>query len=133
MADVIVKDSKIHGKGVFAARNFKKGEIVLKWDISHELTKEQLDKMPENEKRYVTFFNGKFVLMQPPERYVNHSCVANTYANNFCDVAKRDIKKGEEITADYAEEGVPDLNMKCKCGSKNCRGVIKSSAITNLQ
>jgi len=39
MADVIVKKSKIHGLGVFASRNFKKGEIIIKWDTSHKLTK----------------------------------------------------------------------------------------------
>jgi SET domain-containing protein len=128
MVNVIVKESKIHEKGVFASRNFKKGEVVLKWDISHELTKKEVDSMPEEEKRYVTFFDGKYVLMQPPERYVNHSCEANTHAENFCDVAKRDIMEGEEITADYAEEGVPDMNMKCKCGSKNCRGIIKTDS-----
>jgi len=128
MADIVVKESKIHGKGVFAARDFKKGEVVLKWDISHELTKKEVDEMPEEEKRYVVFFDGKYVLMQPPERYVNHSCDANTYADNFCDVAKRDINEGEEITADYVEEGVPDLNMVCNCGSKNCRKIIRTGS-----
>ncbi len=128
MVGVIVKKSKIHEKGVFASCNFKKGEVVLKWDISHELIKEEVNSMPEKQKSYVTFFNGKYVLMQPPEKYVNHSCEANTYADNFCDIAKRDIMAGEEITADYAEEGVPDINMKCKCGSKNCREIIKTAS-----
>ena len=39
--DVIIKKSKIEGKGVFAARDFKKGEIVVKWDISHQLSPEE--------------------------------------------------------------------------------------------
>jgi SET domain-containing protein len=128
MADVIVKESEIHEKGIFASRNFKKGEIVLRWDVSHELTKEEVDSISEAEKRYITFFDGKYVLMHSPERFVNHSCNANTYADNFCDVAKRDIRQGEEITADYAEEGIPKLNMVCKCGSKNCRGIIKTTS-----
>lgn len=49
--DVIVKKSKIDGKGVFAARDFKKGEIVIKWDISHELTPEEVKKTPRNRKK----------------------------------------------------------------------------------
>ena len=126
MPDVIVKKSKIEGKGVFAERKFKKGEIVLRWHTSHELTPEQVKKLSDEEKRYVTYFNGKYISLQPPEKYVNHSCEANTYADNFCDVAKRDINKGEEILADYAEEGIPGLKMKCKCGSKTCRGIIKT-------
>ena len=127
MAEVIMKKSKIEGLGVFASRNFKKGEVVIKWDISHQLTPEEIKKLPEKEKRYIAYLNGKYILMQPPARYVNHSCDANTSADNFCDVAKRDIKMGEEITGDYSEEGLPGEVIVCKCGSKNCRGVIRIS------
>jgi SET domain-containing protein len=125
MKGVIVKKSKIHSKGVFAERNFKKGEIVLKWNVSHRLTKEEVDRLQEEEKVYVSYVNGKYTLMQSPDRFVNHSCDANTYTDNFCDVAKKDIKKGEEITSDYSEDEIPGFEMKCNCGSKNCRGIIK--------
>ncbi|MBI2151219.1 SET domain-containing protein-lysine N-methyltransferase [Candidatus Woesearchaeota archaeon] len=126
MIDTIVKKSKVEGLGVFALRNFKKGEVVIKWDISQQLTPKSIKKIPEKDKRYVAHFNGKFILMQPPARFVNHSCDANTYANNFCDIAKRDIKKGEEITGDYSEEAISGEIMVCKCGSKNCRSIMKA-------
>ncbi|HLD43256.1 MAG TPA: SET domain-containing protein-lysine N-methyltransferase [Candidatus Nanoarchaeia archaeon] len=125
--DVVVKTSKIHGKGVFAFRSFKKGEIVLRWKPK-ELTKEQVEQVSEKEKPYVSFLDGKYLLEQPPERYVNHSCDPNTTVQNLCDVAKRDIKKGEEITSDYAETALPDLRMDCKCGSRKCRGVIETKS-----
>lgn len=125
MADVIAKKSKIEGKGVFALHDFKKGDVVIKWDISHQLTPEEVKKLPEKEKRYVSCLNGKYILMQSPSKYVNHSCDANTYAYNFCDMAKRNIKKGEEITGDYSEAEIPDFEMKCNCGSKNCRRIIR--------
>ncbi len=128
MEDIIVKKSKIHGKGVFASHIIKKGEIVVKWDISHQLTKEEVDRLSENEKGYVAYMGGKYILMQSPARYVNHSCDANTYAENFCDMAKRNIKKGEEITGDYAEESIPGQSFECKCGSKNCRRIIKTDS-----
>jgi uncharacterized protein len=39
--------------------------------------------------------------------------------------AIRDIKKGEEITYDYAtSETLNNWKMECKCGSKNCRKII---------
>jgi SET domain-containing protein len=129
MINVVVKKSEIHGNGVFAARNFKKGETVLKWDTSNELTKEEVRKLPEKEKRYITYLDGKFVLMKSPERYVNHSCDANTTAKNYCDVAVIDIKMGEEITANYSEECIPTLRMKCSCGSKKCRKIITNKAL----
>lgn len=125
MADVVVKKSKIHGKGVFAARDFRKGEVVLRWDISNELTKKEIEKLPEKERKYVTYLKGKYVLMKYPERYVNHSCKANTTPKNCCEIAVKDIKKGEEITTDYSEECAPNLRMKCSCGSRNCRGIIR--------
>jgi len=70
--------------------------------------------------------DGKYVIMQDPEKYVNHSCDANTTAKQFCDIAKRDIKKGEEITANYKEELSPSTEMKCNCGSKNCVGIVRN-------
>lgn len=122
---VIVKRSKINGKGVFAARNFKKNEPVLHWDLSKVLSKSAVSKLPAQTKKYVTYLNGKFVMMPSPEKYVNHSCEPNTTAKNFCDVAIRSIKKGEEITANYEEELLPGTFMRCHCGSKKCRKIIK--------
>lgn len=122
--DVVVKKSGIDGKGVFACRDFRKGEVVVKWDVSRELTLEEVEALPEAERKYVEHFKGKHILMQGPARFVNHSCNANTLAKDFCDVAIRDIKKGEEITTDYSKTMEKNAVMKCQCGSKNCRKVI---------
>ncbi len=125
MKDIIVKKSKIHGNGVFANRDFKKGEVVIKYNLKR-LTKEEFENLSEAEKHYTSYKNGKYFLFLPPARYVNHSCEANTNPMNESDIAIRDIKKGEEITADYTKENVPNLNMKCNCGSKNCKGIINN-------
>ena len=123
---VIIKNSSVDGKGVFALRDFKKGEIVLHWDISHTLPKEKVENMTKEERKYISFLDGKYVIMQESEKYVNHSCEPNTTAKNFCDVAIKDIKAGEEITADYTEELPPNTSMKCNCGSENCKKIIRS-------
>ena len=124
MADVIVKKSNIHGKGAFAARDFKKGEIVLRWDRSHMLTKKEAENFPKNLKKYVNYHKGAYLVMQSPERFVNHSCNPNTKVKDFGDIAIRDIKKGEQITSDYAVDASLDFEMKCNCGSKDCRRTI---------
>lgn len=130
MADIIIKKSKIEGLGVFAARNFKKREIVIKYTLPEVLTKEEVDQLPEKDKEYVQYAGeGKYILHQAPARFVNHSCDANTYSDHLSDIAKREIKKWEEITANYLDEKVPELNMVCKCASKNCCGVIKKVMI----
>ena len=122
--NVIIKKSKISGRGVFAARNFKKGEVVLDWRDSPVLTSEQLTKLPEDEKKFVYYGYEKPILVNPPARFVNHSCSPNTFIKDYRGIAKKDIKKGEEITEDYSLEHNPNFKLKCNCGSKNCKSII---------
>lgn len=129
--DIFIGKSKIHGLGRFAAHDFKGGEVVIKWDTHQQLTKEKVDNLSEKEKNNVSYINGKYILV-PPEGRINHSCNPNVYLHNFCYVAKKNIKKGEEITTDYRKESEYGFKMKCRCGSKNCRGIIKVEKIKNL-
>jgi SET domain-containing protein len=126
--DVVVKKPKIDKKGVFANRNFIKGEVVLKWNPK-KLSKSDADKLPQDEKHYLYKKGGIFYLMQHPERYVNHSCNANTIPKKLSDVAIRDIKRGEEITSDYGKDS--SVSFVCKCGSSNCIGTIKSKEVSD--
>ena len=122
MNDIEVKKSKIIGKGVFALRDFKKGEVVLKWNPK-SITKAEAENLPSAEKNYVLHRGRKFYIMQDPERFVNYSCESNTFTKDFSDIASRDIKKGEEITTTHDEE---DINaFECRCGSKKCKTIIK--------
>ncbi len=115
MNDVIVKKSKIRGLGVFAGKGFKKGEVVVKWDISDKITKKEYDS--SKDKKYLVKIGRNYIRMKAPAKYVNHSCAPNTTVKNFCDVAKKDIKKGEEITGSYSETG--QIDFKCNC--KKCK------------
>ena len=128
MADndgIAVLDSGIHGKGVFAIRRFQPGETVVKWDMSHPLTDAELKALPEHDLAYVTRCSGTFILMQPPAKFVNHSCDPNTRAtDDGRDVAIREIQPGDEITSDYHGQGFSGKRMTCRCGSQNCRGTF---------
>lgn len=84
--DVIVKKSGIEGKGVFAARDFKKGETVLTWHPK-SLTKNEFDNLSDSESRYRHKEGNSYSIMQTPERYVNHSCDPNTKPNDSSDIA----------------------------------------------
>lgn len=122
--DVFVRKSKIHGKGVFADRDFARGEVILRWRPKI-LKKSDVNKLSTKQKHYIYQVSGdKYFLMQPPEKYINHSCDANTRVKNNSDVAIRAIKKGEEITSNYIKEG-SFSSFTCKCGSKKCKGVIE--------
>ena len=121
MVNIIQKKSKIHGIDQFAARDFKKDELVIKWNTHKQLTKKEIDDLPEKEKQNISYINKQYISV-PPEGQINHSCDPNVYLLNFCYMAKRDIKKGEELTTNYKAESEPDYKFKCNCGSKKCNG-----------
>ncbi len=121
MQDIEVRESPIEGKGVFALRDFKKGERVVEWGERKVLSDSELAGLSEAERsRYVSFKDGKHLLSNEPARYVNHSCDSNTNPKDNGDVAIRDIKAGEEITSTYRDEGV-----SCNCGSLHCKGTLE--------
>ncbi len=49
---IIIKKSKINKKGVFAIRNFKKGEVVLKWNFKI-VEESEIDKLDNSQKQYI--------------------------------------------------------------------------------
>ncbi len=55
--DIIIKKSKINGKGVFATKDFKKGEIILKWK-PRLLNAEELKLLSKKEKTYTIQIDG---------------------------------------------------------------------------
>jgi SET domain-containing protein len=119
--DVEVRESKIQGLGLYALRAFESGEIVLRWDLSHTIPAEQLPSLSEQDRRYThPLDEQRILIVQPPERFVNHSCSNNSEVRNFSDVAIRRIEAGEEITSDYGSDG-SGVSFDCACASPNCR------------
>jgi len=91
--------------GVFANRDFKKGEIVVKYDLK-PLTKKEFENLPKKEKQFTHVHWEQIYLYLPPARYVNHSENPNTIQNlkERYDIASRDIQNGEEITTDSTND-----------------------------
>ncbi len=106
---IVIKKSSIgqFDKGVFANRDFKKGDVVIKYNLK-ALTKEEFGKLPKSEKKFTHEHRKQIYLYSIPERYVNHSTDPNTRQDlkKKCDVAIRDIKKGEEITTDSSKDDI---------------------------
>ena len=106
--DVIIKKSKVgqFDKGVFANRDFKKGEVVIRYSNLKQLTKKEFQNLSESEKQFTHKHWGVIYLYPSPARYVNHSTTPNTIQKlkRRYDVAIRDIKNGEEITTDSTKD-----------------------------
>ena len=58
---------------------------------------------------------------------VNHSCDASCWLDGVNVVARRSLKKGEQITLDYGTFcALPEMDeITCMCGASHCRGVIR--------
>jgi SET domain-containing protein len=127
--------------GVFAARPIRKGRRIAsginKEDYGLLRPWAVLDRCREPIRRKVRdFCVGTPLGFIPPEGfdfnrlsvewYINHSCDGNVGFNENGDfIARRNIRKGEEITYDYGlAESNPAFRMRCKCNARNCRGII---------
>ena len=95
------------------------------------ISRNEYEMLPQSERKYIDLQGDKILLVGDPERFVNHSCDPNTTPGDLCDIARRDIVAGEEITADYALFCNPDGGFECRCGKENCRGKIKAFNDTN--
>ena len=141
-AGVEVRQSPIHGSGVFATRTIPEDAIILEY-TGERINEAEIDvRYPEN----MDGLNHTFVFGIRHDlnidggaggnesRWINHSCEPNCDSFDrddriFIRAAKR-IRAGEELTYDYAiEAGEPitaDLMRRwpCVCGTKFCRGTV---------
>ena len=132
MSRVYLANSPIHGAGVFAVEAIPKGYPILRIDDSrivdeaHPLRPER----GEYEHHRDWLANGLVVLMQPPERHINHSCDPNTFVRTMHGAryvfALYDIAADEEITYDYCINSGGNTVWTCNCGSARCRQTIHS-------
>jgi len=94
---VYVKNSVIHGKGLFAKQTIKAGDII------GEIT----GKPARDDGPYVLWLDEdtrKAIEVQNVFKYINHNPKPNAcYYDDLTVVALRDIEKDEEITHHYGE------------------------------
>ncbi len=141
---IIVRNSRIHGKGVFAAKDIPKGTKIIEY-VGEWLTKKQAEKRADEqlEKAAKNKEVGAVYLFELNKRYdidgffkwntarlINHSCNPNAETDvtkgHIWITALRDIKKGEEISYDYGYDFENWADHPCQCGSENCVGFIVS-------
>jgi len=123
--------SKIFGYGPFAIKNIKKGELIR---VTGGLV------VPKKDIKRFQKIWGFAAEVQVDDNFFlcpssrdetketglfNHSCNPNVgFLDSIRIIAIRNIKKGEELTLDYAMFGGAFEPFKCKCGSSNCRKII---------
>lgn len=107
----VLKQSSIHGIGLFADEDIKKGTIVWRYNplIDIILSQREIDSLKEGCRNQILNYSfktkdGDYVLVSDDNRFINFSIEPNI--DDVADIespsiANRDIKKGEELTCDY--------------------------------
>ena len=94
---VYVKESNIHGKGLFAKKSIKEGAIIG-----------EIEGLPaKKDGPYVLWLDEdeyKAIEVQNVFKFINHNSKPNAcYYDDLTVVALRDIEAGEEITHHYGD------------------------------
>ena len=105
--NVSIGTGNLAGKGLYAARDFSMGEVVVAYHLT-PLREEQFDCLSESEKMFTHVQHGTIYLYGEPERYMNHSDSPNTLPDHtlHADVAIRPIKKNEMVTTDSRKDDI---------------------------
>jgi SET domain-containing protein len=117
-----VKNSKIHGKGIFISKRILKGKKIM--DIKGEVIDgDECERREDEEDNVYIFWNGDDCYIDTAKtkkiKYINHNCdfncdVVENEENGLMLIAYRTIEPGEELTIDY---GYEDIYEDCECQS----------------
>ena len=138
-----VRNSHIHGRGVFAAEKIRKGTVIVEYKGKRAAWDEALarpDSDPDDSAHTFLFAldDGRVIdarIRGNAARWINHSCDPNcgTFEDHEGRVfieAKRKIEPGEELAYDYRLQIDGRLSKReraqysCRCGTGKCRGSL---------
>jgi uncharacterized protein len=127
-----VRDSKIHGRGLFAMADIAKDEIVAVKGghiVDRKTVREKIT--PRLGPVEIQIGDDLFIAPVSDEErelsmlYSNHSCDPNLgMRGEITFVAMRDLRAGEELTHDWAMTDDDDYSVKCNCGATDCRKTL---------
>jgi SET domain-containing protein len=127
-----IRESKIHGSGLFATTDIAKNEIVAVKGghiVDRKILRERIT--PRLGPVEIQIDDDLFIAPVTDEEressmlYSNHSCDANLgMRGEITLVAMRDIRAGEELTHDWATTDDDDYSIACKCDAANCRRIL---------
>ena len=114
MVETELRQSEIHGTGVFLLEPVRKGDLIWRFDsrIDRVYSEEEVASLPERMQRFLRTYStwheatGTWILCGDNGRHFNHSDTPNTLslATGFGDdVAAEDLPAGVELTTNYAQ------------------------------
>jgi SET domain-containing protein len=118
------------GLGLFSGEDIKKGSLVIEY-TGNILSSKEADARGG---KYLFEVNSKKVIdgsgRENKARYINHSCRSN------CEIeikkgrvfvfARKNIKKGEELSYDYGKEYFNEYIKPNGCRCQKCKNIVSS-------
>jgi uncharacterized protein len=139
---VEVRNSPVHGRGVFAVAPIAKGARIIEYlgdRVSHKAADDRYEDHDENDNHTFLFIVDKNTVIDAgvggnDARFINHQCEGNCESvienrRVFID-ATRAIAPGDELGYDYEigrdKDDPPNVDeiYACRCGSPKCRGTM---------
>jgi len=139
---IVVRQSGVHGKGVFAAAPLEAGARLIEYKGERISWKEALRRHPHDPEQpnhtfYFALEDGDVIdgkVDGNSARWINHSCAPNCEAEEIDGhvyiQALRDIPVGEELFYDYGlvidakQTRKLKREYECRCGARKCRGTM---------
>src|SRR6266404_591048 len=134
-----VRESRVHGRGVYATRAIRKGTRIIEYKGKRILWNDVPDDL-DDPHTFLFGLDDEIHVIDPAiggnkARWINHSCQPNCEAIEEADervfiYVLRDLRPGEELFYDYAlemDEPVTcetEQESKCFCGTSRCRGTM---------
>lgn len=138
-----VRESPIHGRGVFATRPIARGTRIIEY-TGERVSWEEADRREElkaaDDTHTMLFTVDKKTVIDATRRgsdarFINHACLGN--CRSYIDgkrvyiESRRTIQPGEELSYDYklqmdGEKITKKLRKMyaCRCGTPRCRGTL---------
>jgi uncharacterized protein len=110
--DTELRESSIHGIGVFLLEPVKEGDVIWRFDsrIDRVFSDLEIEELPVRLRRFLRIYStlhessGLWVLCGDNGRHFNHSDAPNTLSMGIAfgdDVARWNLPAGTELTSDY--------------------------------
>jgi len=128
---VKIRNSKIHGSGGFAKKDIRKGTKIIEY-LGKKISNKDSEKISRKKGVFIFELDKKWDIDGDvpgnSAKFINHSCEPNCNfeirKGEIWIKAKKDIRKGEELSYNYGFDLENHQDHLCKCGTNSCVGFI---------
>ena len=127
---LVIRESKIHRRGVYALERIPKNRKVIEY-TGERISRKETKRRGQGSVTYLFTLDNYWTIDGAVggsgAEIINHCCDPNLRTSiqkgHILYISKRVIEPGEELTVDYRfSDQIEDV--RCRCGSPKCRGTI---------